>query len=51
MCQASKSREAYDSLNAATEQIEAEQTKAVPEQLKNKHFPINPKTATNISDH
>src|SRR5689334_14530426 len=51
MCQASKSREAYDSLNAATEQIEAEQTKAVPEQLKNKHFPVNPKTATNISDH
>ena len=42
MCRAAKSREAYDSLNAATEQIEAEQTKAVPEHLKNKHFPVNP---------
>jgi putative ATPase len=42
MCGAPKSREAYDSLNAATEQIEAEQTKAVPEYLKNKHFPVNP---------
>ncbi len=41
MCRAAKSREAYDSLNAATEQIEAEQTRAVPEHLKNKHFPIN----------
>ena len=44
MCHASKSREAYDSLNAATEQIEAEQTKAVPERLKNKHFPVNPES-------
>jgi putative ATPase len=44
MCRAAKSREAYDSLNAATEQIEAEQTKAVPERLKNKHFPINPES-------
>jgi putative ATPase len=44
MCRAPKSREAYDSLNAATEQIEAEQTKAVPEHLKNKHFPINPES-------
>jgi putative ATPase len=44
MCQAPKSREAYDSLNAATEQIEAEQTKAVPEHLKNKHFPVNPES-------
>jgi putative ATPase len=43
MCGAAKSREAYDSLNAASEQIEAEQTKAVPEHLKNKQFPINPK--------
>jgi len=43
MCRAPKSREAYDSLNASTEQIEAEQTKAVPEHLKNKHFPMNPK--------
>ena len=42
MCRATKSREAYESLNAATEQIEAEQTEAVPEQLKNKHFPVNP---------
>ncbi len=42
MCHAPKSREAYDSLNAATEQIEAEQTKSVPERLKNKHFPVNP---------
>jgi putative ATPase len=42
MCRAAKSREAYESLNAATEQIEAEQTKSVPERLKNKHFPVNP---------
>jgi putative ATPase len=42
MCRAPKSREAYDALNAATEKIEAEQTKRVPEHLKNKHFPINP---------
>ena len=44
MCGAPKSREAYDALNAATEQIEAEQTKAVPERLKNKHFPVNPES-------
>jgi putative ATPase len=44
MCRAAKSREAYDSLNAAAERIEAEQTKAVPEHLKNKHFPINPES-------
>jgi len=44
MCRAPKSREAYDSLNAATEQIEAEQTKGVPEYLKNKHFPVNPES-------
>jgi len=44
MCRAPKSREACDSLNAATEQIEAEQTKAVPERLKNKRFPINPES-------
>src|SRR5438105_2657 len=44
MCRAAKSREAYDSLNAATEKIEAEQTKAVPERLKNKHFPVNPES-------
>jgi putative ATPase len=42
MCRAKKSREAYDALNEATEEIEAEQTKRVPENLKNKHFPVNP---------
>jgi putative ATPase len=42
MCRAKKSREAYDALNEATQQIEAEQTKRVPENLKNKHFPVNP---------
>jgi hypothetical protein len=36
--------EIRDSLNAATEQVEAEQTKAVPERLKNKHFPVNPES-------
>jgi putative ATPase len=44
MCRAPKSRQAYDSLDAATETIEAEQTKAVPEHLKNKHFPVNPES-------
>jgi putative ATPase len=42
MCRARKSREAYEMLGAATEQIEMEQTKRVPEKLKNKHFPVNP---------
>ena len=42
MCRAPKSREAYDALNAATEEIESERTERVPEQLKNKHFPVNP---------
>jgi len=42
MCRAKKSREAFDSLVAAKEQIEAEHTKRVPEHLKNKHFPVNP---------
>jgi putative ATPase len=42
MCRAKKSREAYDALNTATEKIEMEQTKRVPEHLKNKHFPVNP---------
>src|SRR2546430_2211066 len=42
MCRAKKSREAYDALNAATEQVESEHTKRVPENLKNKHFPVNP---------
>jgi putative ATPase len=44
MCRAPKSREAYDALNASTEKIEMEQTKRVPERLKNKHFPINPES-------
>jgi putative ATPase len=44
MCRAPKSREAYDALNAATERIEMEQTKRVPEHLKNKHFPVNPES-------
>ena len=42
MCRAAKSREAYDALNAAAEQIETEQTERVPEHLKNKHFLVNP---------
>jgi putative ATPase len=42
MCRAKKSREAYDALGAATEEIESEQTERVPENLKNKHFPVNP---------
>jgi putative ATPase len=42
MCRAPKSREAYEALGAATEEIEAEKTKRVPEHLKNKHFPVNP---------
>src|SRR5205809_1351863 len=44
MCRAPKSREAYDALNAAAEKIEMEQTKRVPQQLKNKHFPVNPES-------
>ena len=44
MCRAKKSREACDALNAATENIESEQTQRVPEHLKNKHFPVNPET-------
>src|SRR3954464_9790996 len=42
MCRAKKSREAYDALNEASEQVESEHTKRVPEHLKNKHFPVNP---------
>ena len=42
MCRAKKSREAYEALGAATEEIESEQTQRVPERLKNKHFPVNP---------
>jgi putative ATPase len=44
MCRAKKSREAYGALNTATEKIEMEQTKRVPEHLKNKHFPVNPES-------
>lgn len=42
MCRAKKSRKAYESLAAASEEIESEHTAPVPEQLKNKHFPVNP---------
>ena len=42
MCRAPKNRDAYESLGEATEEIEAEHTKRVPEHLKNKHFPFNP---------
>jgi putative ATPase len=42
MCRAKKSRESYEALGAATEEIESEQTERVPENLKNKHFPVNP---------
>ena len=42
MCRAKKSREAYESLAAASEEIESEHTARVPERLKNKHFPVNP---------
>jgi len=44
MCRAAKSRQAYDELNAATEKVEMEQTRQVPENLKNKHFPVNPES-------
>jgi putative ATPase len=44
MCRAKKSREAYDALNAATEEIETERTQRVPEHLKNIHFPVNPES-------
>ena len=42
MCRAAKSREAYNELTAASEKVEMEQTRQVPERLKNKHFPVNP---------
>ena len=42
MCRAKKSREAYESLAAASEEIESEHTAPVSEYLKNKHFPVNP---------
>jgi putative ATPase len=44
MCRAKKSREAYESLAAASEEIESEHTARVPEYLKNKHFPVNPES-------
>lgn len=44
MCRAPKNREAYESLAGASEEIEAEKTKRVPEHLKNKHFPVNPQS-------
>ncbi len=44
MCRAKKSREAYEALGAAREQIESEHTQRVPEKLKNKHFPVNPES-------
>src|SRR5215467_57808 len=42
MCRAKKSREAVESLGAASDEIESEHTAQVPEHLKNKHFPVNP---------
>ena len=42
MCRAKKSRAAYEALGAATDEIESERTERVPENLKNKHFPVNP---------
>ena len=45
MCRAKKSREAYEALAAAAEEIESEQTERVPERLKNKHFPVNPESS------
>jgi replication-associated recombination protein RarA len=42
MCRAKKNRDAYEALGAATEEIENEQTERVPENLKNKHSPVNP---------
>lgn len=42
MCRARKSRVAYDALNEAAEEVESERTERVPEDLKNKHFPVNP---------
>jgi putative ATPase len=42
MCRAKKSREAYEALGAASEEVETEHTRRLPEKLKNKHFPVNP---------
>lgn len=44
MCRAPKNREAYNSLGEATERVEQEETERVPENLKNKHFPVNPES-------
>jgi replication-associated recombination protein RarA len=41
MCRAKESREAYDALGAATEEIESEQTERVPERLRTNTFPPN----------
>jgi putative ATPase len=50
MCRAAKSRQAYDALNAAAEKIEMEQTRQVPEHLKNIHFPVNPEETGGKTD-
>ncbi|MDQ6808916.1 MAG: replication-associated recombination protein A [Verrucomicrobiota bacterium] len=42
MARAKKNREAYEAIGAAAEEIESERTERVPENLKNKHFPVNP---------
>jgi putative ATPase len=42
MCRAKKNREAYENLGAAIEEVESERTQRIPENLKNKHFPVNP---------
>src|SRR5215217_173209 len=42
MCRAPKNREAYEALNAASDNVETEQTQRVPENLKNLHLPVNP---------
>jgi replication-associated recombination protein RarA len=38
MCRAKKTREAYDALGAATEEIANEQMERVPDRLKNKRL-------------
>jgi putative ATPase len=42
MARAKKNRDAYEMLATTSEEIESEQTQRVPEELKNKHFPVNP---------
>ncbi len=42
LCRAPKSRESYDLLGETAERVAQEQTERVPEELKNKHFPVNP---------